>query len=274
MNIKNHILKPGHGESVEQVSCSKTSGNFGDELPDTLVMHYTAGGSVKSAVRTLTNPEIKASAHVIIGRDGKIVQLIPFNKIAWHAGRSTYKDRTGLNRYAIGIEMDNAGDLSRQDHHYISWFNKKYTEEEVLKATHRNEESPRFWHMYTEEQIQVAFELCALLVDHYAIQYILGHEEIAPKRKTDPGPAFPLDKLRNQLINDRRIESEGENEQDIDEGTVTASKLNIRGGPASSYEKVADPLQKGTSVKILQTRDNWYRVRANIEGWVHADYIK
>ena len=71
-------------------------------------MHYTAGASAESSIDWLTNPDARASAHVLIARDGGITQLVPFDRRAWHAGRSRWKDRTGLNGWSFGIELDNA----------------------------------------------------------------------------------------------------------------------------------------------------------------------
>ena len=97
LKITDHVLE---GENVEIVPCDKDSGVFSSGFPDTVVVHYTAAGSISSAVRTLTDPQVKASAHLVIGREGEIMQLVPFNKIAWHAGKSEYQGRKGLRRSA------------------------------------------------------------------------------------------------------------------------------------------------------------------------------
>ena len=69
-----------------------------------------------------------------------------------------------------------------------------------MGAVHRNESTPTFWHRYTAEQIEKVFDVCAELRDFYGIFAIVGHEEIDRKRKVDPGPAFPLEKLRDRVI--------------------------------------------------------------------------
>ena len=76
-----------------------------------IVLHYTAGTSAESSALFLTRPDVSASAHVVIGREGEVFQLVPFNIEAWHAGKSWYAGRGGLNRYSIGIELDNLGKL-------------------------------------------------------------------------------------------------------------------------------------------------------------------
>jgi len=268
MEIKNHFIE---GESVKKfVKSPNHSGEFEKGLPDTIVLHYTAG-PYKPALNTLTNPRIRASAHLIIDRDGTVTQLVPFNIEAWHAGSSSYGNRVGLNKYSIGIEMVNSGPLTQSGNVYRSWFGSAFNPSDVIEATHRNETQPRFWHTYTEEQILAAHEICQLIIDTYGIKHILGHEEIAPQRKQDPGPAFPLDRLRNKLLNEER--SSNQAAFTPDSGRVNANVLNIRATPANDGIKVAMPLKKGTKVKILEKSGEWYKVTTEVEGWVFAKYI-
>ena len=77
-----------------------------------IILHYTAGVSAQSSPRYLARPDVKASAHLVIGRLGKIIQLVSFDVEAWHAGQSSYAGRTCLNRFSIGIELDNLGRLA------------------------------------------------------------------------------------------------------------------------------------------------------------------
>lgn len=267
-----------HGDKVEQQIVDKHSGNFDDNQPDMLVMHYTGGSSLDGAVTHLKNPRVLASAHLVLGRDGRIVQLIPFTKKAWHAGKSQYMNRVGINHYSIGIEMDNAGPLRKTGNGFVSDFGHSYPDTEVILATHRNESEARYWHMYSEAQIRCAYELCELFIETYPIQYLVGHEEVAPKRKTDPGPAFPLDKFRDQLLNKR---SEDMAEDDLepilpqyDQGVVTASQLNFRDQPSLHGNLLRDPLPSGTPLKIIRERDGWYEVRVEQTGWVKKDYVR
>lgn len=268
MEIKNHILS---GPKVKKMVPSPNhSGEFEKGLPDTIIMHYTAGPYQKS-LKTLTNPRVKASAHVIIDRDGSITQLIPFNIIAWHAGKSYYKGRSGFNKYSIGIEMVNAGFLTKSGNLYRSWYGETFNPSEVIEAVHRNQTKPKFWHVYTPEQIDTAYELDELLVETYGIKMILGHEEIAPKRKQDPGPAFPLDKLRERILGTGR--NENGSEPLPSRGRVIAHTLNIRALPSQQGRLVAQPLPKGTKVAILDEHQGWYKVSVNVVGWVFGKYI-
>jgi hypothetical protein len=69
-----------------------------------------------------------------------------------------------------------------------------------IKAKHRNEPSESYWHTYSEALLTACFAVCRCLVNSYPINTIVGHEEISPGRKIDPGPAFPLERLRDQIL--------------------------------------------------------------------------
>ena len=256
---------------------------------DTIVIHYTAGANAASAIRAMTNPNHKASAHLVIGRDKSITQLVPFDRIAWHAGKSYFKEgdveKVGLNKYSIGIEIDNAGQLTKNGNQYLSWFGRSYGEDEVFEGVHRNQTQPTFWHRYTEEQIEIVSEICSFLVENYTangtqIKYILGHEEISPKRKIDPGPAFPLDKLRDRILKGNRDDDVAEDSDEMDvvlagrrTGVVTASKLNIRADASAGAKKVGPPLVQGSRVQILEEKKNWYKVKAEVVCWVSRKHV-
>lgn len=287
MNIHGHRVD---APNATFVASPKSSGPFGTGQPDTIVIHYTGGGSAESAVRTLCDPKVKASAHVVVGRDGGLTQLVPFDTIAWHAGRSAYGEREGYNRYSLGIEIDNAGRLTRSGDGWQSWFGREYPQKEVVEGVHRNETTASFWHRYTEAQIEAVHELCTVLVRGYGIAAILGHEEIAPRRKTDPGPAFPLDRLRDRILASDRSEDGGEEEflplglgpetetetetPPARSGAVTASRLNIRARPAAAAPTVAPPLPRGTRVEILDEAQGWYRVQVATRGWVAKAHVE
>lgn len=269
--LSNNQLK---GPNIDYQKSPNQGGRFNLNQLDTIIIHYTAGSSRLSSVRTLLNPSRKASAHLVVGRDEKITQLVDFDKVAWHAGQSSHLDRVGLNKYSIGIEIDNAGVLDKSQDSYISWFGKTYDDSDVVAGIHRNENNLRYWHKFTEWQIENVLEICELLIQKYNIKYILGHEEISPRRKIDPGPAFPLDKVRERLFNSDRSIDEKEDVIAFKEGKVTASALNIRMSPDGESEAVGLPLPKGAIVEILEEKDGWYKVQTSLEGWVYGKYIK
>ena len=168
--------------------------------PDTLLIHYTASLNAESAVRELTRAgKGGVSAHLVVDRDGTTFQLLSFDLIGWHAGVSEWQGKKGLNPRSIGIEMVNAGRLELRGGKYYTWSGQEVDESEVLAAVHRNEDVLTFWHLYTAKQVETVRAICHLLMQHYPIKHILGHEEVSPGRKIDPGPAFPLDNLRDDL---------------------------------------------------------------------------
>ena len=101
---------------------------------------------------------LKVSAHILIERNGSLVQFVAFNKCAWHAGESTYEGRDSCNEFSIGIE---------------------------LKGSVKKE--------FTNEQYYALNELLALLKKEYGDMDVVGHSEIAPNRKNDHGPYFKWD---------------------------------------------------------------------------------
>ncbi len=113
--------------------------------------------------------QLKVSAHVLIKRSGELVQYVPFNQRAWHAGESEYKGRQRCNDFSIGIELEGF------------------------------EIKP-----YTAEQYQQLTQVIKALLDYYpglSIEDIVGHSDIAPGRKTDPGDAFNWNQLISTLKN-------------------------------------------------------------------------
>ena len=155
--------------------------------PDMIILHYTAGSNCMSSAHYLTRPDVAASAHLVIGRAGEVVQLVPFNIEAWHAGRSWYAGREELNHYSIGIELDNLGKLRQKGKKFFAECGREVPVEEVY--TDDKGDVPTFWHRYTRVQVQVLAQVCRLLQKHYPIKNVVGHSDITT-RKQDPGPAL------------------------------------------------------------------------------------
>jgi len=123
-----------------------------------VVIHFTGDDSATRALRTLTSPREQVSAHYLIGRDGTIVQLVDERARAWHAGESRWGTVTDLNSASIGIELDNNG-----------------------------------VEPYPPVQIDVLLQLLADLRQRHRLRAasFLGHSDVAPARKPDPGRLFP-----------------------------------------------------------------------------------
>ncbi len=248
------------------------SPNVGGELKARyLVMHFTAGGSAESSIRHLTKPGAKVSAHLVIGRDGAITQLVPFDRVAWHAGKSRWDGLVGMNKHAIGIELVNPGPLKRlASGKFQAWFERTYDPavDDILVARHSNGGEPLGWLTFTAAQLDAALEASQAIFAAYPIREIVGHDDISPGRKVDPGPAFPMPNFKSHL--ERHDEDEADR-------YFTTTRLNIRGGPGIDHEKLGEsPLARGTEVEALSRNGDWVHVdvpSAEIGGWVHSDFL-
>ena len=111
--------------------------------------------------------QLEVSSHLLIRRSGEIVQYVPFHKRAWHAGQSQYKNRQRCNDFSIGIELEGSDDQAYEDQQYI--------------------------------KLALVIETLCATYPKLTTQRIAGHSDIAPGRKTDPGPAFDWQRLYQLL---------------------------------------------------------------------------
>jgi N-acetylmuramoyl-L-alanine amidase len=173
--------------------------------PEILVWHYTATSSGPATVKALEN--IAASVHFVVDVDGSIVQMVPCNKRAGHAGDSMYGGKKDVNGCSIGIEIVNLGYLALRDGKYYDHAGREYRGE-VVEA--RSRQWPRcrnqYWAAYTDAQIDTVAALSYTLVREYSLVDAVGHEDITsfPGRigggKVDPGPAFPYEWMREVVL--------------------------------------------------------------------------
>lgn len=271
MKILRHRLCKDDGEPFPFVS----SPNFGGNVePKYLVIHYTAGPDAAAAINWFASKRSGVSAHVVIDREGKITQMVSFDRIAYHAGESHWDGLSGLNRYSIGIELANAGRLSKCEDKWLAWFGKLYKQEEVIEAVHKNETSASGWHVYTSDQLASALELALVLKQKYNLLDIVGHDDISPGRKHDPGPAFPMQSFRSKVLG--RAEDEAVQHETIE-------YLNIRSGPGAEFPKISEvPLPPGAPVEVIEFKGIWRLVDVlaehnnikDLQGWVHGRYLK
>ncbi|MCW6529530.1 MULTISPECIES: N-acetylmuramoyl-L-alanine amidase [Sphingomonas] len=136
-------------------------------LPITMiVLHYTGMQDGESAIARLRDPAAKVSSHYVVAEDGTVLRLVDDDKRAWHAGRSHWRDVDDVNSASIGIEIVNPG-------HEFGY------------------------RPFPDEQIDAVIRLVHDIKDRYEITRgnIVGHSDIAPARKRDPGELFPWGKL-------------------------------------------------------------------------------
>lgn len=169
-----------------------------------LLIHYTEGVTAKSSVawwNQAQNRKNDLGAHFIIERSGLAYQCRSTNRTISHAGGPTlarWRDpKTGIlykggNANSIGIELCNTGDACDSIH----------GEEQLVgyagtgQAKHRNESKVKTWEKYSEEQIHTLILLSRVLVEAYNLDDVTGHDCVAPERKIDPGPLFPMQRVR------------------------------------------------------------------------------
>ena len=136
-----------------------------------LIFHYTGMKKESDAIKKLTNFKSNVSCHYFIKQKGETLKMVPDLYVAWHAGKSQWKKYKSLNKYSIGIEISNPG------HNF--GYNK-----------------------FSKKQIQSLIRLSKILIKKYKIEpkNILGHSDIAPERKKDPGEKFPWKELTKKRI--------------------------------------------------------------------------
>ena len=136
-----------------------------------IIIHYTGMQNELSALNRLCDIKAKVSAHYFIKKNGSVLNLVPPIYEAWHAGRSSWKGLKSLNKYSIGIEIQNSG----HDNKY-----EKFSQKQIISTK----------------------KLLKYLISKYKVNLknILGHSDIAPDRKKDPGEKFPWKDLAKSKV--------------------------------------------------------------------------
>lgn len=278
-SIKNFLLY----ENGKPVPFVKTPNTGGTMDPQYLIMHYTGtsspdGKAARGSISWLCNPDAKASAHLVISEDGSVTQLAPFNVVTWHAGVSKWKNIVGMNKCSIGIEMSNAGPLQKTaDGRYVQELNRlPVRSDDVVLAEHRiSGGGIKPWQAFPSVQVETALAIAVALQKQFGFVDVLGHEDIAPHRKIDPGPAFPLDKFRS-IVFGRKDDSASEQSIGPVEKTtgslvaekniapkktvaVVSAAVNIRSGPGTKYPVVATA-NRGMIFDVLEESGGWTKV--------------
>jgi len=265
-----------NGEAVEYIP----SPYVGGALPQSVkiaVVHFTYGAGAKSSANWFKDPKNPgSSAHVVIDRDGTVIQCVPFSTIAWHAGKSRLRDLVGLNQYSIGIELANWGYLARSGEGWASYSGAKIAKPFIGAHKNGNPDKghlPIGWETYPAAQFQSTVELVRALAAAYGVEEVVGHDDISPGRKWDPGPAFDMARFRNQVFGDRKDMG------DIRLKVLVAEGLNLRTGPGIEFE-AKQMLPVDTVVEPISEDGLWVCVSVIAEnseptatGWVHSRYI-
>ena len=136
-----------------------------------IIIHYTGMQSERASINRLTSKRSNVSAHYLINKKGDIINMVDEKNIAWHAGKSKWKNFVNLNEKSIGIELVNKG----------------------LQFGYET---------FSKKQISKLVSLCKILIKKYKLKStdILGHSDIAPLRKKDPGEKFPWKILSKKKI--------------------------------------------------------------------------
>lgn len=274
MNIRNHRLTRDDGHAAAYLASPHAGGTI---TPRFLIIHYTAGSSAAGTISWFRHPASKVSAHLVIARDGTVTQMVPFDREAWHAGPSRWGSLSGLNRHSIGIELDNAGNLIRSGGKWVSPLSRRtYPDSDVTVAPHKNDPPgtpPTGWQAYTPAQIEATLGCGIALFRHYALADVLGHDDISPGRKRDPGPDFPMESVRARLL------GRADDHPDV---YRTIARLYVRSGPGSNFPALpGTPLPAGTEVEVSAKNGLWWEVDVlgeingvmDIVGWCHSKYL-
>jgi N-acetylmuramoyl-L-alanine amidase len=263
--IKNHKLT-----DVEYI----TSPNHGGTIdPRFIVMHYTAGFTAQGALNAYQTRRV--SAHLLVDLDGTVYQSVPFNKAAWHAGPSRWMGYNGLNQYSIGIEIVNAGWFRKDGTvYYRNGLRKNAVDmPPMIEAPHPRVGGGTFWWpQYTDPQLDALDGLTSEILGKYDILDIVSHEQIDTRGwKTDPGPAFPMERYKRQLAHQASFDRSASE----DPYQVTASTLNVRNGPGIEFTKIFE-VKRGDIVNVIDEQGLWKRldIDGNDDGWVHGGYLR
>lgn len=184
------------------------SPNFDErKLPiSMLVLHYTGMQDAASAIARLTDAEAKVSAHYLIAEDGEIVRMVDEDKRAWHAGLSSWRRITDVNSASIGIELVNPG-------HEFGY------------------------RPFPPAQMDALIPLVKDIVDRHGIApaNVVGHSDVAPQRKMDPGELFDWERLARLGLALRRPQAKADPHW-TDGGTLLALErfgYDVTDGPAA-----------------------------------------
>ena len=263
----------------------------GEIVPTIVILHDTAGRIDKGNSAAFLASAPKVSVHFVVERDGSVVQQVPTNRRAAHAGQSSYHGRAGCNDFSVGIEIVNPGRLVEVAPGVgRAWFKQTFRDgeeagdnllrtPEAALATH----GPGLWMDYPEAQVAaVEALLVALFAGIPTLRDVTTHWYVSPGRKVDTNPFFPLESLRSRVLGrDDPAEEEADagSTAEADEWarvTTSGTGLNLRRWP-SFNPNIIGTVPAGTLVPVLRQGsfggELWRQVRFDgREGWVVGRY--
>ncbi|WP_353428742.1 N-acetylmuramoyl-L-alanine amidase [Paracoccus denitrificans] len=285
MKIRNHKL-----EGVEFQPARWTGGAI---TPEIIILHDTAGRLEKgNSARYLRDNDAKVSVHFVLERDGTIVQQVPTNRQANHAGESSYNGRKGCNGFSIGIEIVNPGKMTRIAGTGGLWARAWWKEDfqdghgvELVEMT-TPEHGSGVWMDYTPEQITAGTLLLETLFrDIRTLKDITTHWYVSPGRKVDTNPLFPLEQIRAKVLGRDDPAQVAAEAGSAPSPTATmlrvvtaGSNLNLRRWP-SFNPNVIGSVPNGTRVPAIRSGifdgRAWTLVQFDgREGWIVDSYTQ
>jgi N-acetylmuramoyl-L-alanine amidase len=250
MKVANNLLVSENGEKVRIDLTSFVGGIIN---PTFVIIHYTATANASSPINFFKNahdnPQ-KVAAHIVLDKDGAITQMVPFNKKCSHAGLSNWDVVEGMNSHSIGIEIVNLGPAPAANAAIPG----------VIKKGHKNNPpgagTNQYWYAYPQVQLTALYKLCKVILAAYPdIKLILGHDDVSPYRKQDPGPAFSW--------NDFRMAVYGATNDIGKIFTVNTADSKFRSVPSTLNNTPIKALPIGYQVGLIATSGDWCRVYLN-----------
>lgn len=280
MKVDNHKLKGDDGKFVPFVKTTNMGAELSGGQPRFLIIHYTAGGTAAGAINTFqdTTPGHRTSAHLIIDHDGTITQMVPFNMVAWHAGASRWKEIDGINNHGVGIEIVNWG-LVKKDAAGVwrSWTGASLPDSRVVLEEHKHFPGKvSGWEIFDETQINASIGAARAIVSAYGITGwdLIGHDDISPLRKVDPGPAIDMDIFRAHVF--------GQEVDSFDDALFRVNSpegLNLRENAGLTNSRVIKKLPDKTLVHVINRTGTWWLVAEikngndDVTGFVHSNWL-
>lgn len=181
----------------------KVIGEYPKGYPRGAIIHWTSGRfdkGLSDSVNTIQGGIKNGYMYWCMDKDGKVIQTNPLNQWGYHAGASSWTidgvKRSGVSNFLVGIEINNAGNLSKKNGKYVSWFDQEIPEKDVRISKSVDNVQAGAYHKYTEAQEKSLIEMLIWLKannpDVFSFDYVLGHDEVAPSRKTDPGGSLSV----------------------------------------------------------------------------------